>query len=172
MLARQSRITLGAACIALAGLVVAAAQVARHDRAVPKPAQALGPAEVVRLQLEALAHNDEPFPGAGVEATWAFASPANRAATGPIAHFRSMFEGRLYGPMIDHLAARYSAARLVGGRALVGVVLTATDGRERGYLFQLSRQDTAACGGCWMTDSVIPVPVGRARRSRVPVPAI
>lgn len=172
MLAPQFRLTFGAACIALAALVVAAVQTGRIHRTVPEPAEALGPAEAVRLQLEALAHNDEPFPGAGIQATWAFASPANRAATGPIAHFRTMFEGRLYGPMVDHLAARYSAARRIGGRALVGVVLTATDGRERGYLFQLSRQDTASCHGCWMTDSVMPVPVGKATRSPGSTPSI
>lgn len=174
MLGTQFHITLGAACIALAALVLVAAQTDRSAVRVPVPAAALGPAEAVRLQLEALAHNDEPYPGAGVQATWAFASPANRAATGPLPHFRTMFEGRLYGPMVDHVAARFSAARRVGERALVGVVLTAADGRDRGYLFQLSRQDTDDCVGCWMTDSVLPVPVGArsGRRARAPAPSI
>jgi hypothetical protein len=170
MLGTQFHLTFGAACLALAALVFAAAQAGPAP--VPAPAARLGPADAVRLQLEALAHNDEPFPGAGIQATWAFASPANRAATGPLPHFRAMFEGRLYGPMVDHVAARYSAARRVGEHALVGVVLTASDGRERGYLFQLSRQDTEACRGCWMTDAVMPVPVGPRGRSRAPVPSV
>jgi hypothetical protein len=152
--------------------VVAAVRLDGMKGDVPVPAAALGPAEAVRLQLEALAHNDDPFPGAGIQATWAFASPANRAATGPLPHFRAMFEGRLYGPMVDHVAARYSAPRRVGAQALVGVVLTAADGRERGYLFQLSRQVTDECAGCWMTDSVMPVPVAGSARARRPSASI
>ena len=172
MLGTQFRITFAAACIALAALVFVAIGVGRAGVSMPAPASTLGPADSVRLQLEALAHNDDPFPGAGIQATWAFASPANRAAIGPLPHFRAMFEGRLYGPMVDHVAARYSAARRVGERALVGAVLTTADGRERGYLFQLSRQETPECGGCWMTDSVMPIPVGAPPGARAPAPTI
>jgi hypothetical protein len=167
MLGSQFHITWAAAVVALAGLVLAAA-LSGPRPSLPAPASGLDPGAAVRLQLEALAHNDEPFPDAGIEATWAFASPENRAATGPLEHFRAMFRGGLYGPMIDHRAARYSETRQIGDRALVGVVLTGADGDRRGYLFQLSRHDGAPCRGCWMTDAVMPMPVGPRRRDRGP----
>ena len=172
MLGTQFRLAWGAAVIALAGLVLASALAAGPSARLPVPAAGLGPGDVVRLQLEALAHNDQPFPDAGIDATWSFASPANRAATGPLEHFRAMFRGRLYGPMIDHRDARFSDPRRRGDQALVGVVLTTAEGRERGYLFQLSRQEHPSCRGCWMTDSVMPMPVGPPGRRRQPAPSI
>jgi hypothetical protein len=145
-------IALGALAFAVTGAGVRAA-------ALPAPAPDLEAQAAVRLQLAALARNDDPFADAGIETAWGFASPANRETTGPLERFRTLFDSPVYAPMVDHLAARTSAARGAGGGALVGVVLTAQDGRERGYLFRLSRHDTEDCSACWMTDSVLPVPV-------------
>ena len=123
------------------------------------PDASLDAVAAVRAQLEALAANDVPTPGAGIARTWDFASPANRRATGPLARFRTLFESPAYEPMLDHVAARISDARQQGDAALVGVVLRAPSGVEYGYLFQLSRQGLAECDGCWLTDSVVPIPV-------------
>ena len=150
----------------LVGLTITAHAAAGADAPsaapVPAPAPALDPVAAVRVQVEALAYNDLPFPDAGIRVTWAFASPGNRLATGPLDRFSTLFENPAYAPMVNNRGGRYSESRRVGGIALVGVVLASDDGRERGYLFQLSRQDTAACAGCWMTDSVAPVPVADA----------
>jgi hypothetical protein len=144
-------------------LALAAGSTASRAPGLVGPSSELDPAAVVRTQLEALAHNDEPWPDAGIEATWAFASPENRSATGPLPRFRRLFENPVYGPMVDHVAARVSEARRLGEAALVGVVLDGADGRRRGYLFRLSRADRDGCEACWMTDSVLPVPVPQDR---------
>jgi hypothetical protein len=67
--------------------------------------------------------------------------------------------------MVDHLAARVSEARRLGEAALVGAVLDGADGKRRGYLFRLSRADRDGCEACWMTDSVLPVPVPQDART-------
>jgi hypothetical protein len=171
----QARSPLAASIVALLALVVVSALVGAEP-APPDgslgpaqgPAPSLEPVDAVAAQLDALARNDDPYPGAGIEVTWAFASPANRAATGPLERFRDLFVNRAYAPMVDHLDARFSETRRTGEAALVGVILTGADGTERGYLFQLSQQRTDACAGCWMTDAVMPMPLGSGPRPPPP----
>ena len=169
MLERSVHIPLAGATGALLALVLLASSVGGAD-SKPQPTHAMTPAEAVRAQVEALARNDDPFTDAGIEASWAFASPSNRAATGPLSRFRGLFEGPVYGPMIGHTGARYSDPRQMGDRALVGVVVTDAGGTERGYLFELSRQAAGDCRGCWLTDSVFPMETrqGGANRSNNP----
>ena len=129
---------------------------------LPTPDTTLSPGEVVRLQVQALGDNDDPYDGAGIEAAFNFASPKNKAATGPLARFRTLFDTQQYGPMIDHQGATYSDPKIEDGVAQVGVMLTSEEGTRVGYLFQLSRQATPPHEGCWMTDAVqrVPVPEG------------
>ena len=126
---------------------------------LPTPDSTLSPAEVVRLQVQALGQNDTPYDGAGIEAAFNFASPANKEATGPLSRFRTLFDTPEYGPMIDHEGATYSDPKIEDGGAQVGVILTSEEGVRVGYLFQLSRQTTSPHEGCWMTDAVQRVPV-------------
>lgn len=123
------------------------------------PRPDLGPMAAVRVQVEALGRNDEPAAGHGIAVSWRFASPANRRVTGPLERFRSLFDAPVYAPMLDHLGAEYSEPQVRGDCAWVGVVLRDASGRPRGYLFELSRQDSPDCSSCWMTDSVLPMPV-------------
>jgi hypothetical protein len=125
---------------------------------LPRPAPDLGPGEVVRIQVEALGNNDQPYDGAGIETAFRFASPANKRATGPIEAFRRLVQSPRYRPMIDHETATFSKVEAGDDRALRGVIVR-SDGRAVGYLFRLRRTDTEACSGCWMTDAVLRVPV-------------
>lgn len=126
------------------------------------PDSTLSPAEVVRLQVRALGDNDTPYEGAGIEAAFNFASPANKQATGPLSRFRTLFDTAQYGPMIDHQGATYSPPQVDADVARMGVILTTGDGTRVGYLFQLSKQTAPPYEGCWMTDAVqrVPVPEG------------
>ena len=129
---------------------------------LPTPDTTFSPEEVVRLQVQALGDNDDPYDGAGIEAAFNFASPQNKEATGPLAQFRTLFDTPQYGPMIDHQGATYSEPKVEDGVAQVGVILTSKEGSRVGYLFQLSKQTTPPHEGCWMTDAVqrVPVPEG------------
>jgi hypothetical protein len=124
----------------------------------PEPSPDLTPAEVVRLQVEALGDNDEPAPDAGIGAAFRFASPANRLATGPLPRFTQMVKAS-YGDMLTFARAEYGPLRVEGDRAAQEVTLVQADGRRTTYLFALSRQDGGDYDGCWMTDGVLRRPV-------------
>jgi hypothetical protein len=134
---------------------------------LPEPAPDLSPTEVVRLQVEALGSNDTPHEDAGIEAAFAFASPANKRATGPLNRFRRLFDTPAYGPMINHKGATYSDPQVEGAMARMGVILTTAQGERVGYLFRLSKQGDEPHAGCWMTDAVRRVPVDRAGGQKI-----
>ena len=116
---------------------------------VPDPA--LSPAEVIRIQLEALRHNDEQ--DRGIAVAFRFASPANRANTGPLARFIPMIKQGPYALMLGFRDATYGPVEAVAGRARQRVTLTGA--RETmTYWFHLSRQSEPPYVDCWMTDSV------------------
>ena len=139
----------------LAALAVAAV-VGREDAGGPDPSPEWTPAEVIRMQVEALQHNDTPSQDAGIATAFRFASPGNRAATGPLARFTDMVHGPGYRAMLDFERAEYGLIRVEGDQAAQEVTLVHDDGRRTTYLFGLSRQSGGACDGCWMTDAVMP----------------
>ena len=51
------------------------------------------PAEVIAIQLHGLQYNDTPQTDAGVNQTWEFAHPRNRAMTGWLSRFATMLKG-------------------------------------------------------------------------------
>ena len=121
----------------------------------PEPSPEWTAAEVIRFQVEALQHNDRPHADAGIETAFAFASPGNRAATGPLARFAEMVHGPAYRDMLGFERAVYGRVRVEGDRAAQEVTLVQPDGRRVAYVFGLSRQWGGACDGCWMTDAVV-----------------
>ena len=140
--------------LASAGLALAASS----DGGDPEPSPELGPGEVVRLQVEALGRNDEPAPDAGIEAAFRFASPSNRAATGPLDRFARMVKDG-YADMLTFRRAEYGPIHVEDDQAAQEVTLVQADGRRTTYLFALSRQAEGDCAGCWMTDGVLRRPV-------------
>ncbi len=136
-----------------AGLQVARETLGGEGPLHPRPAYL--PQEVVRLQIEALGDNDLPYPDAGIEITFRFASPSNKKVTGPLRQFIEMVHNPAYRPMLNHRGARYGKLRQDGRQAVQTVVLIAKEGGRVGYRFELSRQTGAPFKDCWMTDSVM-----------------
>ncbi len=135
-------------------VVLAAPATATHlPQAEPDPS--LSPHDVVSIQIEALRNNDTPYENRGIEVTFNFASPANRRMTGPLERFKAMVRNPIYGPMINHRAARYENLVVEGESARVDVILYSKDGEYLGYRFILSRQHGNRYAGSWMTDAVI-----------------
>ncbi len=120
----------------------------------PVPAPFLSPGEVVRIQLEALRRRD----GRGFDVAFRFASPANRAQTGPLPRFTGMIRNGPYALMIDYLAAEYGPVETRGTEARQRVVLTNLT-TSMAYWFHLSLQSEAPFEDCWMTDAVYVEPV-------------
>jgi hypothetical protein len=111
----------------------------------------------VRIVIDALAHNDEPYTNAGIETTFYFASPANRVNTGPLERFVRMVKSPPYGIMVDHVKSEFSEVVFIGDKAYQMVNLTAADGRATVFAFRLGKQQGGELDGMWMTDAVWPV---------------
>ncbi|MDH3219047.1 MAG: DUF4864 domain-containing protein [Gammaproteobacteria bacterium] len=124
---------------------------------LPRPSVDLEPQEVVKIVINALSNNDEPYANAGIETTFYFASPANRVITGPLDKFVRMVKGPPYGIMVDHASSEFSEVVYVENRAYQMVHLTSADGRAMVFAFRLSKQLNGEFKDMWMTDAVWPV---------------
>jgi hypothetical protein len=127
---------------------------------LPQPSTEHQPEDVVRIVIEALARNDDPFTDAGIATTFAFASPANRINTGPLEKFSKMVRNPAYGVMIDHVEHEFSKVVTTGNNAYQMVKITGNNGVEVIFAFRLSRQLDGEHRGMWMTDAVWPVARG------------
>ena len=67
-----------------------------------KPKPSLKPIEVLKIQLNSLKNNNNPYRDAGIEQTWEFAHPINKASTGPLARFKKMIYSDSYKILISH----------------------------------------------------------------------
>lgn len=140
--------------IAALGVLVASVAILSIQTSDPEPSPDLSPAEVVRIQIEALGSNDDPTPDAGIEVAFRFASPGNRAATGPLPRFAEMVKGPVYRDMLDFERAIYGESVVEDDLAAQRVTLVHRDGRRSAYVFLLSRQRGGTYAECWMTDGV------------------
>jgi len=124
---------------------------------IPQPGIELQPEDVVRIVINALADNDKPYADAGIETTFAFASPANKVNTGPLDKFTRMVKNDVYGIMVDHIESEFSKVVHDGNNAYQLVQLKGKNGVEIVFAFRLSKQLDGKFEGMWMTDAVWPV---------------
>jgi hypothetical protein len=112
----------------------------------------LGPDGVVEQQMDALSHwQDDPQ---AVERVFSFASPGNRAVTGPVDHFERLVEEEAYLPLTN--SQGYVVGRAVESDDAATVLVTLIDrsGTLLAYRFYLSRQASEPQRR-WMTDAVL-----------------
>jgi len=119
------------------------------------PNPSLSPQDVVRFQLQSLRENTN---GDGIEATFRFASPSNKAVTGPLERFSRLFEAKQYRPLLNHQDAEVRLIQSDGAVSEVMAALVDANGDYFWYQFRLSRQNKSPYNDCWMTDSVMRVP--------------
>ena len=67
-----------------------------------KPNSNLEPFDVLMIQLNSLKNNNNPYKDAGIEQTWEFAHPANKAITGPLENYKQMIYSDSYKILIKH----------------------------------------------------------------------
>jgi hypothetical protein len=146
--------------ILLSSAVSATIAPQKPQPASPRPTLQHQPADVVRIVIEALANNDEPFADAGIATTFAFASPANKTNTGPLSKFTQMVKNPAYAIMIDHLEHEFSEVVRIGNRAYQMVRILGASGAEVVFAFRLGLQQDGEFAGMWMTDAVWPVASG------------
>lgn len=128
------------------------------------PSPELSPAEVVKIQVEALQKNDAA--DNGIARTFAFASPENKSATGPLPRFILLLNNPLYKGMLNHAEAIYGTMELHGEVAKQPVTIIDAAGNEATYMFTLSKQVHPAYKDAWMTDSVLIISPPKPRDSQ------
>ena len=133
-----------------------------EDLWLQAPNPALDPAQVVRIQLNALRQGDDE----GLAVVYRFASPGNRKQTGPLARFSAMLRNS-YPQLIGHESVELAPTLIDGARAIQAVEVLGQDEQTHRYVFLLRRQKQVPFENCWMTDSVV-VP----EREALPVPDV
>ena len=126
-----------------------------------KPTPEINPEEVVKIQLSSLMNNNEPYLNAGIEQTWEFAHPSNRAFTGPIQRFTQMMYAPSYAVMLDHKKHDIIEVKLDNNIAYFFIELTSTDGKMFGFKWTLEKvKEEGGFKDCWMTTAVsTPMPL-------------
>ena len=129
-----------------------------------KPTPAINPEEVVKIQLSSLMNNNEPYLNAGIEQTWEFAHPSNRAFTGPIQRFTQMMYAPSYAVMLDHKKHEIIEVKLDKNIAYFFIELTSIDGKMFGFKWTLEKvKEEGGFKDCWMTTAVsTPMPLSTA----------
>ncbi len=119
------------------------------------------PALVIKIQVDAFGQNEEFTGNDGIWTAYRFASPENKATTGPQASFVRLIKQQ-YAIMLRHESVEYGPIRPQNGenqengsRTLTQrVTLTDENGTESTFLWSVERQESGKYDGCWMTSSV------------------
>jgi len=123
---------------------------------VESPRPSLSPADVVRVQVEALGANGDR--DKGIATAFRFASPANKQQTGPLSRFTEMIKRDPYRLLLDYDRVLYEPIEVVESVARQRVTLFGP--RESlTFVFLLSKQPNGPWKDCWMTDAVSAEPV-------------
>ena len=121
------------------------------------PSPSLSASDVVAAQLAALREEpqDGDGTGDGIRTAWSFASPGNRAATGPLDRFALLLRNPSYVGLLEHRAASLAPLRERGDEAQQEVLVLTRDDRTEGYTWVLARRWAPPHEGCWLTDGVL-----------------
>lgn len=123
---------------------------------VLQPSPELSPEDVLSTQLKALSESEnDPATNSGVARVWAFAHPANRIVTGPLARFALMLQSPAYRPLIGHRQHHMRRVALSETKAQFAVKVTSSDGDVYGYSWNLGKVGSGDYQGMWMTTSVM-----------------
>ena len=122
-----------------------------------EPDPSLTPEQVIAIQLYALQNNSRLENDRGIEITFNFASPANRATTGPLPQFITMVKEPLYNVMLDFDSFETAPIERDGENVQQRVTLIHKHGRYAIFVWVLSKQTQAPYVNCWMTDAVFRV---------------
>jgi len=126
------------------------------------PNNSILPAEVVKIQLEALMNNDNKFEDSGIEQTWNFAHPNNKKNTGPLPNFKMMIKGNSYQMLINHISHTVTELGSSDNWAQFEVVILDKEKIYHKFNWQVEKFTLEGpLQGCWLTTVVSnPVPLG------------
>ena len=120
-----------------------------------KPNSDIKPFQVVKIQLTGLMKNDKNYKDAGIDQTWEFAHPNNKAFTGPLDNFREMIKGESYKMLIDH--SEHDIKEIYSNEKLAIFEVTVLDINNKYFKFKWQVEKYLVNGplkNCWLTTVV------------------
>jgi hypothetical protein len=126
------------------------------------PNNSILPAEVIKIQLDALMNNDKKFEDSGIEQTWKFAHPNNKKNTGPLPNFKMMIKGNSYQMLLNHLSHIITELESSDNWAQFEVVILDKDKIYHKFNWRVEKFTMEGpLQGCWLTTIVSsPIPLG------------
>tara|TARA_Y100000590_G_scaffold252072_1_gene283065 strand:+ start:206 stop:670 length:465 start_codon:yes stop_codon:yes gene_type:complete len=122
---------------------------------VIKPNTNLKPFDVLMIQLNSLKNNNNPYKDAGIEQTWEFAHPINKASTGPLEKFKKMIYSDSYKILISHENNKTIILKETPNKLVYKVYVLSKDKKKYYYIWQIERvKQEGKFKDCWMTTGV------------------
>ena len=120
-----------------------------------KPNSKLKPIDVLMIQLNSLKNNNIPYKDAGIEQTWEFAHPGNKAATGPLEKFKKMIYSDSYKILISHVNNETIVLKKTPKKFVYKVLVLSEDKKKYYYIWQIEKVSVEGkFKNCWMTTRV------------------
>ena len=120
-----------------------------------KPNSNLKPFDVLMIQLNSLKNNNNPYKDAGIEQTWEFAHPNNKAFTGPLKKFKQMIYSDSYKILISHESTKAEKIEETSNRLVFKVYVLSKDKKKYYYIWQIEKVEIEGkFKDCWMTTGV------------------
>ena len=120
-----------------------------------KPNTNLQPFDVLMIQLNSLKNNNIPYKDAGIEQTWEFAHPNNKAMTGPLDKFKKMIYSESYKILISHQSAEITILKETQDISVYKVTVLTKNKKKYYYIWQVEKVlSEGKLKNCWMTSSV------------------
>ena len=120
-----------------------------------KPNSNLKPFDVLMIQLKSLKNNNSPYKDAGIEQTWEFAHPINKAATGPLEKFKQIIYSDSYKILISHKNTKTIILNESPDKFVFKVYVMSWDKKKYYYIWQIEKVEREGkLKDCWMTTGV------------------
>ena len=120
-----------------------------------KPNSNLEPFDVLMIQLNSLKNNNNPYKDAGIEQTWEFAHPINKASTGPLERFKQMIYTDSYKILISHKNSKTLILKEAPNKLIYKVYVLSKDKQQYYYIWQIEKvNQEGKFKNCWMTTGV------------------
>ena len=120
-----------------------------------KPNSNLKPFDVLMIQLNSLKNNNSPYKDAGIEQTWEFAHPINKASTGPLEKFRQIIYSDNYKILISHENTKTIILKESSDKFVFKVYVLSRDKKKYYYIWQIEKVEREGkLKDCWMTTGV------------------
>ena len=120
-----------------------------------KPNANLKPFDVLMIQLNSLKNNNIPYKDAGIDQTWEFAHPNNKAMTGPLEKFKQMIYNKNYEILISHQGTEVIILKETEEISVYKVTVLTKNKKKYYYIWQVEKVlSEGNLKNCWMTTNV------------------